>query len=129
MAKARCIVNTAMKATAAALLFAMFLQPVFAGQYFSGDPGAIALHGSLGEIAAWLALTQAALALCRVAMRDMRWPAAAAFLGLFALTGLQVHLGHASSFALHVPLGACLLAVSLLTTVWLFRALPAVAKG
>jgi hypothetical protein len=129
MSKARRIVNTAMKGAAATLHLAMFLQPVLAGQYFAGNADALGLHGSLGEIAAWLALGQAGFALCLVALRDMRLLTASGFVAIFAMTGLQVHLGHASSLSLHIPLGACLLALSLLTTVWLFRCLPAAAEG
>jgi uncharacterized membrane protein YhaH (DUF805 family) len=129
MAKALRIVNSAMKATSGALLLALFLQPVLAGRYFSGDADAISLHGSLGELAAWLALVLAVLALCRAALRDMGWTGASALVVLFALTGLQVHFGHAGSLDLHIPLGASLLAASLLATVWLFRAKPTAAEG
>ncbi len=122
-------VNLAMRATASTLLAVLFLQPILAGRYFAGDADAILLHGSLGEIAAWLALLQASLALVLSAMRAMAPLVAAGFVALFALTGLQVHLGHLAALDLHVPLGASLLALSLLATAWLFRTAPAAARG
>lgn len=123
------IVNTAMRAAASALLAVLFLQPILAGRYFAGDADAIGLHGSLGEIAAWLALLQASLAIVLAAKRAMAPLVAAGFVALFALTGLQVHFGHLSALDLHVPLGASLLALSLLATAWLFGAAPTPARS
>jgi hypothetical protein len=109
-----------LKIIAIAHLSALAMQPVLAGQYFGGGhPGAIALHGMVGETAAWLALGQALLALlCWFHKMLSPW-GAAAFVTIFALDGVQVHVGHVKTLTVHIPLGAGLLAVSLAITLWL----------
>lgn len=111
----------ALKTVACIHLGALVLQPVLAGQYFGGDPDAMSIHGPVGETAAWLALTQVLLAFLCYLHKRLSGLAVAAFATIFALDGLQVHLGHAKSLAIHIPLGASVLALSLALTLWLLR--------
>jgi hypothetical protein len=110
-----------LKIVAVVHLCAVALQPVLAGQYFSGHLEALVVHGVLGETAGWLGITQAVLAVLCARHRTLNRSAAGAFLGICILDGIQIHAGHAKALALHVPLGTALLALSLLLTVWLWR--------
>jgi hypothetical protein len=106
---------------AVAHLGALAMQPVLAGQYFGGGhPEAITLHGTVGETAAWLALGQGLMALLCWFHKALSPWGAAAFVAIFALDGVQVHVGHVKTLTVHVPLGAGLLAVSLAMTLWLW---------
>ncbi len=100
------------------------IQPVLAGQYFTGSPDALQFHGSLGEFAAWVGLAQALAALICWRFAGLGPWTTVSFLAIFALDGLQVHAGHAAMLALHIPLGTGLLAVSLALTLWLLRQRP-----
>ena len=114
-------VKLLLKLVALALLATLAAQPILAGQHFAGHPLALQLHGTVGETAAWLALGQAVLAglcWCRGALRPS---AALLFLLTFALVGLQLHVGYVRALSLHIPLGAALLALSVVTTIWLWR--------
>lgn len=111
----------ALKVSACLHLAAVALQPVLAGRHFGGDAWAMSIHGPLGETAAWLALVQAAIAILAAVRQWLPPLAAAACVAIFALDGLQVHFGHARTLALHIPLGASILALSLVLTLWLFR--------
>lgn len=102
-------------------LAVLTLQPVLAGQIFSGRPDALAVHSAVGETAAWLGLVQALMALLCWLRNGVRLWFAAASLVIFGLDGLQVHLGHAKTLSAHVPLGASLLALSLAMTLSLWR--------
>jgi hypothetical protein len=102
-------------------LAALAMQPVLAGQIFSGRPDALAFHSTVGETVAWLGLLQALMALLCWLRNGVRLWFAAACLVVFGLDGLQVHLGHAKVLSAHVPLGASLLALSLAMTLWLWR--------
>jgi hypothetical protein len=100
-------------------LSALAMQPVLAGQYFGGGHlGAIALHGTVGETTAWLALGQALLALlCWFHKMLSPW-GAAAFVTIFARWSAGPRRA-CETLTVHVPLGAGLLAVSLAMTLWL----------
>jgi hypothetical protein len=110
-----------LKLAALALLAALAAQPILAGQHFSGQPHALQLHGAVGDTAAWLALGQAALAGFCWYRGALRLSAALTFVLIFALVGLQLHAGYVRTLSLHIPLGAALLALSLVTTMWLWR--------
>jgi hypothetical protein len=102
-------------------LAVLAVQPVLAGQIFSGRPDALAFHSTVGETVAWLGLLQALMALlCWLRNGVSVWFAAASLV-IFGLDGLQVHLGHAKVLSAHVPLGASLLALSLAMTLSLWR--------
>jgi hypothetical protein len=115
------ILFSGLKITACVHLAALALQPVLAGQIFGGHPDAATIHGMVGETAAWLALAQACLALLCWFYKLLNPWASAAFMAIFALDGLQVHAGHAKALTVHIPLGASLLAISLVLTLWLLN--------
>jgi hypothetical protein len=111
----------ALRTVAIVHLAVLAMQPVLAGQIFSGRPAALAFHSTVGETVAWLGLVQALMALlCWLRNGVSVWFAAASLV-VFGLDGLQVHLGHAKVLSAHVPLGASLLAISLAMTLWLWR--------
>jgi hypothetical protein len=110
-----------LKAVAVVHLAALSAQPVLFGQYFSGNPEALALHATMGEAVTWLALGQALLGVALWFKAALRQPAMLAFVAIFVLEGLQLHLGYARLSAVHIPLGTALLAVSLVATLWLWR--------
>lgn len=110
-----------LKLLALAHLCGAALQPVLAGQYLSGQTHALALHAMIGEIVAWIALAQALAAVICWVNGSLRLWVAATFVSIFALDGLQIHVGYAKSLNLHIPLGASLLAISLAMTLWLWR--------
>lgn len=111
----------ALRTVAIVHLAVLAIQPVLAGQIFSGRPDALAFHSTLGETVAWLGLLQALMALlCWLRNGASVWFAAAGLV-IFGLDGLQVHLGHARVLSAHVPLGASLLSISLAMTLWLWR--------
>jgi hypothetical protein len=110
-----------LKAVALVHLAALAAQPVLFGQYFSGNPDALALHGTMGEAVAWLGLAQAFLAAALWFKGALRGLVMLAFAGIFALDGLQLHFGYARVTAVHIPLGTALLAISLVATLWLWR--------
>jgi len=96
------------------------LQPVLAGQFLSGHAEALAFHALLGETIGWMAAGQALLALLCWWNGSLRTWAAAVFVLIFAMDGLQIHAGYAKSLNLHIPLGAGLLAVSFAMTLWVW---------
>lgn len=110
-----------LKAAALVHLAALAAQPVLFGQHFSGNPAALALHGTMGEAVVWLGLGQALLGAALWFKGALRRLATLAFIGIFALDGLQLHLGYARVAAVHIPLGTALLAISLVATLWLWR--------
>lgn len=113
--------TTPLKLLACLHLAAVSVQPVLAGQYLVGNPSAMDIHGTLGEMVAWLGLAQGVFAcICWWTGRLRRVPVLI-FIALFALAGLQVHAGHNDYLALHIPLGSLLLAASALMTVWMLR--------
>jgi hypothetical protein len=97
------------------------LQPVLAGQYLSGHADALAVHAVLGETIGWIAIGQALLALWCWWKGSLRLWAASVFVLIFALDGLQIHVGYAKSLSIHIPLGASLLAMSFAMTLWVWR--------
>ena len=109
-----------LKLVACAHLGALSLQPVLVGQYLAGRPEIMAIHGPVGETAVWIALAQAVVALWCWRLGAVHLWTAVACVAIFALDGLQVHLGHARTLTVHIPLGAGLLALSLALTleVW-----------
>jgi hypothetical protein len=112
---------TALRLLAVCHLAGLATQPVFAGRYLGGDADALGIHATIGETIAWLAIAQALVALiCWFQKRLPLW-AAGAFVLIFALDGLQIHMGYAKAVAVHIPLGASLLTISFAMTLWLWR--------
>jgi len=110
-----------LKAAAILHLLALMAQPIFIGQYFSGLPDALGLHGMGAEALVWLGLVQALLGLLCWFRAGLRTPLMLALAAIWLGDGLQIHLGYVRQVAVHVPLGAALLAVSLAVTLWLWR--------
>ena len=101
-----------------------FDQAVFAGQFISGDYGALNSHEANAGFAGLVLLveTAAAVLLWRPG-RGPRWPMAAAF-GLLLLAGVQTGLGYALVLTVHVPLGVTIIALDVLMLVWAWRYRP-----
>ena len=110
-----------LKLLAVVHLAALAAQPVLFGQHFSGNPDALGLHGTVGETIAWLALGQALLGILGWRRAALRLPVLLALVAIFALEGLQLHLGYTRLVTVHIPLGTALLAISLVVTLWLWR--------
>lgn len=116
-----------LKVAACLLLLLMLLQPVLAGQYFGGNSAVAQFHGLIGEATAWTALSMLLLALLGWRVEGLPGWTVGALAAVFGGTGLQVHLGHAGQLALHIPLGAILLAATAMMTLRLLRLSPPVA--
>jgi hypothetical protein len=98
----------------------MFDQAVFAGQFLSGEFGALARHG---ENATNAGIATVVMFLAAVVLRwpggGPTWPILACT-GLFGLIALQIAIGYARLLTLHVPLGVALIMTStfVLVRVW-----------
>jgi hypothetical protein len=101
-----------------------FDQAVFAGQFISGDYGALNSHAAGAGFTATVLLIEviAAVLLWRPG-RGPAWPVWAAS-GLVAMAGLQTGLGYARVLAVHVPLGVTIIALDVLMLVWCWRYRP-----
>jgi hypothetical protein len=96
----------------------IFDQAVFAGQFLSGDFGALGRHGENATYAGLATIGQiAAAVLLRWPGRGPSWPILACA-GLFGLIGLQIALGHARLLTLHVPLGVAIITASVAVLWW-----------
>jgi hypothetical protein len=106
-----------------------FDQAVFAGQFISGDYGALNSHetGAAATNAVLLVETVAAVLLWRPG-RGPWWPTAAAF-GLFLASGAQIGMGYARVLAVHIPLGVAIIALDVLMLVWVWRYRPGRPAG
>ncbi len=100
---------------------ALSVQPILFGQYFSGSPEALALHATVGEAVTWLGLGQALLGIALWRKAALGPIATLALIAVFALEGLQLHLGYARVPEIHIPLGTALLAFSAVATLWIWR--------
>ena len=101
-----------------------FDQAVFAGQFISGDYGALNSHQTGATVTGVLLIveTLAAVALWRFG-RGPEWPMWATF-GLLLLTGVEVGLGFQRVLVVHVPVGVAIIALDLLMLVWAWRYRP-----
>ncbi len=106
-------------ATLAATLIC--LQPVFAGQFLAGTYEALRVHRENATVAG---IAVAVTALSAVPLwrpgRGPWWPIVA-FLGLFALIGLQIALGFQRAVAIHVPLGLAIVALAVRLAIWTWQ--------
>lgn len=102
-----------------------FDQAVFAGQFVSGDYGALNSHetGAAVTNVVLLVETVAAVLLWRPG-RGPRWPMLAAFT-LFLASGVQIGIGYARVLVVHVPLGVTIIVLDVLVLVWAWRYRPA----
>jgi hypothetical protein len=88
-------------------------QAVFAGTYLDGDGGALRLHQLTGTsvIIAISVLQVVVAVLCWRRHQHSAWLALGSA-GLFVAEVAQIGLGFTDMLALHVPLGACILAAA-----------------
>lgn len=98
----------------------VFLQPVWAGLFVTGDVGMLGMH-SAGHIFITLVLLLqivAAVLMWRPG-RGPTWPIWTTA-GMFLLVGLQAGLGYARMLALHIPVGVLIfgLALVMLVAAW-----------
>lgn len=101
-----------------------FDQAVFAGQFISGDYGALNSHAANAGFTGTVLIVEAiAGVLLWRRGRGPAWPIWAA-LGLVVMAGVQTALGYARVLAVHVPLGVCMIALDLLMLVWCWRYRP-----
>jgi uncharacterized membrane protein YfcA len=101
-----------------------FDQAVFAGQFISGDYGALNTHAANASVAGVVLLAEAVAALLWWRRgRGPGWPVLAA-LGLFVMAGAQIGVGYARLLAVHVPLGVTIIALDVLMLVWCWRYRP-----
>lgn len=114
------VLTVALAHTAAALL-----QPVLAGSYLSGDVDAIQVHSGVGTLLLpLLAMAQVvAAALFWRPGRGPGWPVLLC-VAIFFAEGLQIGMGYSRSLAVHIPLGAGIVATSVVLAAWLLRWRP-----
>ena len=93
-------------------------QPVLAGSYFAGDVDAIAVHGRTGSVLPLLSVFQLVVAVLLVRPGRGPWWPVPLTLALFLAEGVQVGAGYSRTLAVHVPLGAGILAVLVALLVW-----------
>jgi hypothetical protein len=105
--------------TAAAVL--LLDQAVFAGQFLSGELGALHLHRENATVAGVVVLVAAVTAIpLRWPGGGPVWPAVACF-ALFALVAVQIMLGFARVLTLHIPLGVLIISGALALAAWSWR--------
>lgn len=94
-----------LRISTAAIAVLVFLQPVFAGLFITGDVGILRLHSAMADIITVLTLFQilAAILLWWPA-RGAAWPMWACT-GFFLAAGFQTGLGHGRVIAAHIPTG------------------------
>jgi len=108
--------------TLAALM--LFDQAVFAGQFLSGNFGALTTHRENATVAGIAVLVAAVAAiLVRWPGRGPIWPLGAS-LGLFGLVALQIVIGFRRLLTVHVPLGVAVIFLVVLLVIWAWRARP-----
>ena len=93
-------------------------QPVLAGSYFAGDVDAITVHGRTGGVLPLLSVLQLVAAVLLVRPGRGPWWPVPLTLALFLAEGVQVGAGYSRTLAVHVPLGAGILAVLVALLVW-----------
>jgi hypothetical protein len=101
-----------------------FDQAVFAGQFISGDYGALNSHAANAGITGTVLIIEAvAGVLLWRPGRGPAWPIWAA-LGLVVMAGVQTALGYGRVLAVHVPLGVTIIVLDVLMLVWCWRYRP-----
>jgi hypothetical protein len=101
-----------------------FDQAVFAGQFISGDYGALNSHAAnAGFTGAVLIVEAIAAVLLWRPGRGPSWPIWAA-LGLVVAATVQTALGYGRVLAVHVPLGVSIIVLDVLMLVWCWRYRP-----
>lgn len=98
---------------------ALFLQPVLAGSYLSGDVGALGTHEANARVVTALAFGQLLTTVLYVWQGGGRWWPAAAPAALLVAVVTQVFLGYHHTLLVHVPLGVGLVLSQILFTCWL----------
>jgi hypothetical protein len=100
----------ALRVVAVLHAISLFLQPVLAGLFLSGDDAMIDVHADNGLIVTILCLVQTVFALVlwrkKVVVRSIFTTS----LALFLLEGIQLSVGFQHVMWLHIPLGTMLLA-------------------
>ncbi|SDT12831.1 hypothetical protein [Actinopolymorpha singaporensis] len=109
----------ALRIAALVLTAAMFLQPVLAGSYLTGNVGALGTHETNAHVVTSLVFVQLAAALVYAWRGGGRWWPAALSAVLLVAAETQVFLGYAQTLLVHVPLGVGLVLTQILFTCWL----------
>jgi hypothetical protein len=102
----------ALRVVAVLQAISMFLQPVLAGMFLSGQDGMIDVHAANGMIVAVFCLVQTVIAfMLRRGRRIERriFPTSSA---LFLLEVLQITVGFQHSLWIHIPLGTMVMAAT-----------------
>jgi hypothetical protein len=109
-----------LRAVAALHAVAVCLQPVLAGAYLNGSGAAMRLHEPIGLGAAVVSMAQLPIAV--VYWRSGgRGSAILVTLLLLVAESFQIAMGYDRQFALHVPLGITIVAITCVFAVWTFR--------
>lgn len=108
-----------LRVAALVLAAALFLQPVLAGSYLTGDVGALGTHESNAHVVTTLAFVQVVAALVYAWRGRGRWWPAALSAVLLVAAETQVFLGYGQNLLVHVPLGVGLVLTQILFTCWL----------
>lgn len=104
-------------------LFIVLLQPVLAGQFMSGEYGALLWHQNAAAVLDMVLIASVvAGVLIKWPGRGPFWPILAP-LGMLVLTYTQNELGFSRLVALHVPLGVLIILVMLPLTIWTWQPL------
>ena len=99
---------------------AAFLQPVLAGSYLSGSPGAIRGHEAVAQSLSVVAIIQLLAATIYWRPGGGRgWPLLAT-LAIFGAEGYQIGLGYNRELAVHIPLGVSIVFASCAFAIWTF---------
>ncbi|MGW0227680.1 hypothetical protein ACWDWO_05155 [Actinopolymorpha singaporensis] len=109
----------ALRIAALVLTAAMFLQPVLAGSYLTGNVGALGTHETNAHVVTSLVFVQLVAALVYAWRGGGRWWPAALSAVLLVAAETQVFLGYAQTLLVHVPLGVGLVLTQILFTCWL----------
>jgi hypothetical protein len=109
-----------LRAVVLAVAILVFLQPVLAGRFITGDVGMLRVHSTVAGFITALAFLQfAAAILVWRPGRGPSWPIWAS-LAFFLVAEVQGALGYARVVSLHIPLGVLLfgLAVAMVIGTW-----------
>jgi hypothetical protein len=97
------------------------MQPLLAGYFLSGDADAMNIHGPIGSSLWIMSMLQFVVAVLYWRPGGGRlWPALLT-VALFFAEIVQLAMGYAQNFAVHVPLGTAIVATVVVMTVWSFR--------
>jgi hypothetical protein len=99
----------------------LVMQPILAGYFLSGDADAMNIHGPIGSSLWIMSMLQFVVAVLYWRPGGGRlWPALLTAVLFFAEL-VQLAMGYAQNFAVHVPLGTAIVATVVVMTVWSFR--------